>query len=172
MSKQPMASRSDLEALPADLADLASQLDALGVAARAEAPAGFEDRLLASVTAAAKREVEPIAASLPFPVARSGSAVQWRIAASIALSVATLGGLTWIASRTPTSPTTAVELAGAQEAQALAQELEQFVESAESWDLGVTDSIASAREAIDLASDAEDFWSDDTSDGLQLEDSL
>lgn len=160
--------------LPPDLADIASQLDALGQAARADAPRDFEARLVAGVRIGESASVDhPEPESLPFPVAPGRASVPWRMAASLALSAGLLSGITWIATRTPTGPNARVTTAtSAREAQDIAQDLEQFLTSAASWDLGVSDSIASTREAIDLASSERNFWGNESSDSLLLEDTL
>lgn len=172
MNDQNRTSHTDPSA-PADIAGIASQLDALAQADRAAAPRGLEDRLVAAFAdAKPPAAMAPQETSLRFPSQRTASSSMWRLAASLGLSVAVLGGLTWVATLAPLNPTGAESLAGAGEASDLAQDIEQFLASTDAWDLGVSASIASAREAIDSASDYKDFWSDDSSDALLLEDTL
>lgn len=172
MSNETRTFGSQQPDLPPDLLEVASRLDALGAAVRADAPAGFEARIAARARAAHAPSVEA-PSSLPFPVSLTRSGGSWRMAAAIALCAGLLGGATWVATRTPAGPTgIAVQSADGSDAQEIALELEQFLASAESWDLGVSQSIASTREAINEVSGARDFWGDDSSDSLQLEESL
>ena len=158
---------------PPDVAGIAAQLDALAQADRAAAPRGLEDRLVASFAAARSHgEAAPEQPNLRFPVERVAGRPMWRLAASLGLSAAVLGGLTWVATLAPVNPSGTVAVAGASDANELAEDIEQFLASTDAWDLGVSASIASAREAIDSASSDKDFWNDSSSDGLLLEDTL
>ena len=162
------------ERLPADLAEVSARLDALSERDRAAAPRGMEDRLVsAAMSAPAPDAPEPELQSIRFPMLRTRPASSWRMAASLALSMGILGGVTWLSSRMPTTPTgTSTPSVALEDASELAEDLDQFLTSVASWDIGVSDSIESTREAIDLAASDRDFWGGAQSDTALWEDTL
>lgn len=175
MSSDAGSPRRNAHPLPPDVQDIAAQLDGLAAADRASAPRDLESRVAGALfqTNAAGPSA-PAPASLPFPVQSSAANMSWRLAASIALCAAAIGGMTWFASRGPSISPTLIASGASEslESLALSQELDDFLSNTESWDLGVSESIASAREAIEAVPEFEEYWSDDPSDALLLEDTL
>lgn len=160
--------------LPDALSSIAAELDALAHRARAAAPRDLEARLLTSVMRAGANVFSPAALDpLPFPNTRSAS-MPWRLAASIGLLVATVGGAFWLAARGPlTAPGhDALAMDALVEPESIAADLEAFLSASDTWDLGVGASVASARDAIDASAVNSGFWSSDDWDDLLLEDTL